>query len=251
MDETIYLTVTELAEKVGVGETTVLRFCRRIGFKGYQSFKMALTKEVAKQSNESYDDVEEINATQSIVQKSAAASIQALKETTTVIDAAEVEKAIDLLVKQKRIVIYGSSMSGNTAEDARNKFLRIGIVAEVYTDAHMQTMSAATLTKEDLAIGISISGSTKDTIDALTIAKENGAKILALTHALRSPLAEISDTVLLTSGRETPLQGGSMGAKMSQLLVIDVLFNGVASLHKEKAKHYKEQTAKAVVDKAY
>jgi DNA-binding MurR/RpiR family transcriptional regulator len=251
MDETIYLTVTELAEKVGVGETTVLRFCRRIGYKGYQTFKMAVTKEVAKQSYDALDGVNDLSAIETMIQKSTNASIHALKETSNLIDGEVLEKAIEFFIKQKRIVMYGSSMSGNTAEDARNKFLRIGVMIEVYTDAHMQTMSAATLTEDDLAIGISISGSTKDTIDALRIAKKNGAKIISLTHAKRSPITNLSDVILLTAGRETPLQGGSMGAKISQLLVVDLLFNGVASQQKEKSKRLKELTAKSVLDKAY
>lgn len=251
MEETIYLTVTELAEQVGVGETTVLRFCRRIGYKGYQAFKMALTQEVAQQSQGTMDQEEDWSELQRIIQKSTQASVQALQETARRIDETALEQAIQLILQQQRIVIYGSSMSGNTAADARNKFLRIGILAEVYADAHMQAMSAATLTEHDLAIGISITGSTKDTMDALQIAKENGAKIIALTHARRSPMADISDIVLLTAGRETPLQGGSMGAKISQLLVIDLLFNGVASERKEEATRMKERTSKAVVDKAY
>jgi DNA-binding MurR/RpiR family transcriptional regulator len=251
MEETIYLTVTELAEKVGVGETTVLRFCRRIGYKGYQAFKMAVTKEVAKQSFDTSEETDEMNAMQSMVQKSTTASIQALKDTSQLIDIEMLEKAVELLTNQKRIVMYGVSMSGNTAEDARNRFLRIGIFTEVYTDAHMQAMSAATLTKNDLAIGISISGSTKDTIDALKIAKDNGAKVISLTHSKLSPITHLSDVILLTAGRETPLQGGSMGAKISQLLVIDLLYNLVANQRKNEASRLKELTSKAVLDKAY
>lgn len=251
MEDTIYLTVTELAEKVGVGETTVLRFCRRIGYKGYQAFKMAITKEVAKQSFETSEETNEVSAIQSLVHKSTTASIQALKETSQLVDYEMLERAIELFKTQKRIVMYGASVSGNTAEDAGNRFLRIGVLIEVYKDAHMQAMSAATLSKDDLAIGISISGSTKDTIDALKIAKDNGVKIISLTHSKRSPITQISDVILLTAGRETPLQGGSMGAKISQLLVIDLLFNGVANQQKEKASRMKELTSKAVLDKAY
>ncbi|MXQ52471.1 MurR/RpiR family transcriptional regulator [Shimazuella alba] len=251
MENTIYLTVTELAAKVGVGETTVLRFCRRIGYKGYQAFKMAITKEVAKQSFDTSEETDEMNAVQSLVQKSTTASIQALKDTSQLIDMEMLEKAVALLTSQKRIVMYGASMSGNTAEDARNRFLRIGVIIEVYTDAHMQAMSAATLTKDDLAIGISISGSTKDTIDALRIAKSNGAKVISLTHSKLSPITHLSDVILLTAGRETPLQGGSMGAKISQLLVIDLLYNLVANQRKNEASRLKELTSKAVLDKAY
>jgi DNA-binding MurR/RpiR family transcriptional regulator len=251
MENTIYLTVTELAEKVGVGETTVLRFCRRIGYKGYQAFKMAITKEVAKQSFDTSEETGEMNAMQSLVQKSTTTSIQVLKDTSQLIDIEMLEKAVALLTSQKRIVMYGASMSGNTAEDARNRFLRIGVIIEVYTNAHMQAMSAATLTKDDLAIGISISGSTKDTIDALRIAKNNGAKVISLTHSKLSPITHLSDVILLTAGRETPLQGGSMGAKISQLLVIDLLYNLVANQRKNEASRLKELTSKAVLDKAY
>jgi DNA-binding MurR/RpiR family transcriptional regulator len=192
-----------------------------------------------------------MDAVQSLVQKSTTASIQALKDTSQLIDIEMLEKAVALLTSQKRIVMYGASMSGNTAEDARNRFLRIGVVIEVYTDAHMQAMSAATLTKDDLAIGISISGSTKDTIDALRIAKNNGAKVISLTHSKLSPITHLSDVILLTAGRETPLQGGSMGAKISQLLVIDLLYNLVANQRKNEASRLKELTSKAVLDKAY
>lgn len=254
MDETIYMTVTELAEQVKVGETTVLRFCRKIGYKSYQSFKLALTVEVAKQSSELYDvydEQDEMNVTQSLVLKTIENNIKIMKETSSLIDTNELEKAIECIISKKRIVIYGSSVSGNTAKDARNKFLRIGIIMEIYTDSHMQAMSAATLTKDDLAIGISVSGSTKDTIDALNNAKEKGAKILAITQSSRSPITKISDVVLIAAGRETPLQGGSMGVKISQLLLIEMLFNGVANQMKEAAKHYRELTAKSVLNKAY
>ncbi|WP_057914494.1 MurR/RpiR family transcriptional regulator [Peribacillus muralis] len=253
MDLTIYMTVTELAESIGVGETTVLRFCRKMGFKGYQSFKMGVTKEVAKLSYEVFDETNmgELAEMQNIVQKTMSNNIQVLKETASLIDTQELEKAIHQIIYSKRILFYGVGVSGNTAADARNKLMRIGIVAEMFTDSHMQTMSAATLTDQDMAIGISVSGSTKDTIDALNIARENGAKIISITHFTRSPITKISDIVLLTGGRETALQGGSMSAKMAQLLVIDMLCTGVAIRLKDKALKYKEATAKAVADKAY
>ncbi|MEK4297914.1 MurR/RpiR family transcriptional regulator [Oceanobacillus sp. FSL W8-0428] len=256
MESTIYMTVTELAERIGVGETTVLRFCRKMGFKGYQSFKMAVTKEVAKSTHDVFDETnkDEFNETDEvhfIVQKALSNNIQALKETASIIETSELEKAIDYIISSKRIIFYGVGVSGNTAADARDKFIRIGRSTEAFVDSHMQAMSATTLTKEDMAVGISVSGSTKDTVDALKIAKENGAKILSITHFTRSPITKISDVVLLTGGRETALQGGSMSAKIAQLFVIDMLCNGVASQLKEKALQFKEATAKAVADKAY
>ncbi|MBS4209978.1 MurR/RpiR family transcriptional regulator [Bacillus sp. FJAT-50079] len=253
MELTIYMTVTELAEHIGVGETTVLRFCRKIGFKGYQSFKMAITKEVATLPHDVFDesDAGELDETQYIIQKTMTNNIQALKETASLIDVQELEKAIQFILAHKRVVFYGVGVSGNTAIDARNKMMRIGVITEMFIDSHIQAMSAATLTDEDVAIGISVTGSTKDTVDALKIAKENGAKIVSITQFTRSPITKISDVVLLTGGRETALQGGSMSAKIAQLFVIDMLCNGVASRLKDKALKYKEVTANAVAEKAY
>lgn len=256
MESTIYMTVTELAERIGVGETTVLRFCRKMGFKGYQSFKMAVTKEVAKSSHDVFDEAKkeefnEADEVQFIVQKTLANNVQSLKETASILDIKELEKAIQYIITSKRIVFYGVGVSGNTAADARDKFIRIGQSTEAFVDSHIQAMSATTLTEEDMAIGISVSGSTKDTVDALKIAKEKGAKILSITHFTRSPITKLSDVVLLTGGRETALQGGSMSAKIAQLFVIDILCNGVAGKLKDEALQFKEATAKAVADKAY
>src|SRR5690625_3587791 len=107
------------------------------------------------------------------------------------------------------------------------------------------------MTKYYLEIEIYVSISTKNNIDELNNAKEKGAKILAITHSSRSPITKISDVVLIAAGRETPLQGGSMGVKISQLLLIEMLFNGVTNQMKEAAKHYRELTAKSVLNKAY
>ncbi|MFK4998478.1 MurR/RpiR family transcriptional regulator [Bacillus sp. N9] len=109
MELTIYMTVTELAERIGVGETTVLRFCRKMGYKGYQSFKMAVTKEVAKLSSE-FDEtnMEELDEIQNIIQKTMSNNVQVLKETASLIDNNELEKAIHHIITSKRIIFYGA-----------------------------------------------------------------------------------------------------------------------------------------------
>src|SRR5699024_9820165 len=129
--------------------------------------------------------------------------------------------------------------------------IRMGKKAEAKQDTHFQAMDASLLSENDVAIGFSVSGSTKDTNENLRIAKEAGAKIICITHNARSPITKISDVDILMSAWENPLQGSSVAAKMSQLAVIDVLCLGVFLQTKDKAIEYRERTARAVSEKLY
>ncbi|SFG50366.1 transcriptional regulator, RpiR family [Planifilum fulgidum] len=250
-DQVIYHSITDLAEEAGVGETTVLRFCRKLGFKGYHEFKLAVAADQVNSVASLHEDIDENDELQVMVQKITMANQKALQDTMALIDRDQLAKAIDMMLQARKVHFYGVGTSGITAQDALNRFLRIGFPAEAFTDSHLQAMAAATLTSEDVAVGITVSGSTKDTVDVLRIARESGARTVAITHFARSPVSQIADVVLLTGGRESPLQGGSLAAKIAQLHVIDLLFTGIAIRSKERALYYKEKTAKAVVDKIY
>jgi DNA-binding MurR/RpiR family transcriptional regulator len=251
MDQVIHMSITDLAEQAIVGETTVLRFCRKVGFKGYQEFKLAVAKATVHPLANLHGDIAEGDELQLMIQKITSTNVQALQDTFGLTDTSQLEKAIDMILTHNKIYFYGVGVSGITAADAKSKFLRIGLTVDAISDSHLQAMSAATLSENDVAVGLSVSGSTRDIVEALHIAKENGAKIITITHFTRSPITKISDLVLLTAGKETPLQGGSLAAKIAQLHVIDMLFTGVALRMREKALFYKEKTAKAVVDKAF
>lgn len=251
LTDIIYLSVTDLAEQADVGETTVLRFCRKVGFKGYQEFKLAIAQDHVQPISNLYGDVNQDDELQVMMQKITNTNIKSLQETLSLLDPKQLEYAIDLLNSAKRIHFYGVGTSGITALDAKSKFLRIGLQVDAVSDSHLQAMAAATLTAEDVAVGITVSGSTKDTVDALKLAKENGAKVIAITQFARSPVTKVADAILLMAGKEMPLQGGSLAAKIAQLHTIDLLFTGLSMRTSDKSLYYKEKTAKAVIDKIY
>jgi DNA-binding MurR/RpiR family transcriptional regulator len=214
MEKALYYSVTDLADVAEVGETTVLRFCRKIGMKGYQEFKLAIAKDLSSLSQEEEADPSKPSG---FIQSIASYTKNAIDETV----------------------------------NAKNRFLRIGYRSDAVIDPHIQSMTAATVGAGDVVIGLSISGSTKDTIDSLTLAKENGANVIAITYYARSPITKLADAVLLSGGKESPLEGGSMIAKISQLFVIDMLCTGLALHNKEYSLGMKEKTARAVVEKIY
>ncbi|PYZ92742.1 hypothetical protein CR194_13895 [Salipaludibacillus keqinensis] len=247
LDEVMYLSVTDLADKAEVGETTVLRFCRKIGFKGYQEFKFSLAKDISAQSHETKNETKE----ESFIDSITSHIIQAVQETKAMVDENSLNEGLSMLLKARSIHIFGVGTSGITALDAKSRFLRTGHSVEAITDSHFQAMTAATVRSEDVVIGLSVSGSTKDTIDSLQIAKKNGAKVIAITHHARSPITKLADIVLLSGGKESPLEGGSMTAKIGQLVVIDLLCTGLALEDFDSSIRMKEKTAKSVTGKLY
>ncbi|MBA2175918.1 MurR/RpiR family transcriptional regulator [Halobacillus locisalis] len=245
IESVLYCSVTDLADKAGVGETTALRFCRKLGFKGYQEFKLTLAKTLSNDSKE--DDVSEHGFPHAIAKNTKAV----IDESLEMVDEELLNSCIEAIDQTNRLHFYGVGTSGLTALDAKNRLLRIGKHSDALVDPHIQAMDAATLGKGDVVVGISVSGSTKDTLDSLEIAKKNGATIIAITYYARSPITQLADYVLLSGGKESPLEGGSLAAKISQLFIIDLLCTGLALHDKESSLQMKEKTARSVINKIY
>ncbi|HYZ15361.1 MAG TPA: MurR/RpiR family transcriptional regulator, partial [Candidatus Acidoferrum sp.] len=124
-DELIYLTVTELAERTNTSESTVVRLCQKIGYKGYQEFKIVLARDLVEPTTEIYAAIEPDDDVQTVKQKVFQANAQALRDTIEVLDDAELQKAVDALAGARRVEIYGVGGSGPLALDAYHKFLKL------------------------------------------------------------------------------------------------------------------------------
>ncbi|MFU0799814.1 MAG: MurR/RpiR family transcriptional regulator [Xylanivirga thermophila] len=254
-EEVLYSSITDFSEKAKVGDTTVVRFCRKLGFKGYHDFKIAVAQELSNSSSNTFGSFNEgidiKDSFDDVLQKLIGKNIEALQETATLLNKADVEKAVKFIEDSRMTVFYGVGTSGITALDAKNKFMRIGIPVDAYTDGHMQAMSASLLTEVDTAIAISYSGSTKDTVDTMQIARENGAKTICITHYAKSPVTKYADVVLLSGYNESPLQGGALITKIAQLYVIDVLYTEYFRKNVSMASKNKSRSGSAISDKLY
>lgn len=252
--ETIYLSVTQLGEKCGVGESTIIRFSQAAGFSGYQDLKLNLALELptnAYQHEPIDGTLEPDDSTQILIQKVTTMNVRALQDTAKLIDPQALEQAIVRIVQAKRLFLVGVGTSGITALDAQSKFLRIGRLAFANSDAHLQIMSVANAKEGDVCLGISHSGSTKDTVDSMRLAKKNGMFTISVTDIVKSPITEISDLVLLTGSAEDPLQGGSLSSKIAQVHVLDLIYTGVARHLGHEAEDSRRKSALSVVDKLY
>ena len=162
-----------------------------------------------------------------------------------------ISEVVTMMKEAKRIYFFGVGDSLLVAQIARNVFLRITNKVFCVEDPHMQAMTASMATEEDLIIILSYSGSTKDNVYVANIAKEAGAKVVAISRFLKSPLTSYTDVLLLCGSNEGPLEGGAMGTKMSQMFVIDVLFHEYYRRNHEDSKTNNRKTSRAVVEKLY
>lgn len=246
IQEIIYMSVTELADRLDMGESTILRFCRKVGFEGYQDFKLTIAHHQGGTRVE--ENLSEDKSLNTIVADSL---IGAIKKASMLIDDAVLHQALTMINQANRVLFYGVGSSGVAALEAKHRFMRLGRKYDAFTDSHFMMMMSSTLGPGDLVIGFSLSGGTKDTVDACEKAREFGSNVIAVTSYLRSPLTKVADLTILTAGKEGPFEGGSLFSKISQLYIIDILFTYTAQGDLSSSREYMKRIAQSIMDKSY
>ena len=245
-------TITTLAADCATSEATVVRFCRAVGFRGYRDLRMALATELGRAAGGAgaartvSGDIRPGDDLEQVVEKIAFADARAVEETAEQLNLRELREVIDALVSARRIDIYGVGASAFVGLDLQQKLHRIGRVAFAWVDPHVALTSAALLGPQDVAVGISHSGATADTVDALAEARARGVTTIAVTNFPRSELAGVADHVLTTAARETTFRSGATASRLAQLTVVDCIFVGVAQQTYASSQHALEATHAAV-----
>lgn len=247
------MTINQLAKAVDVSETTVIRFCREVGVGGYSQLRLGLAVELGAR-NEAIEkfhgstDISPDDTLLSTVEKIAYADARSVEDTARSLSLPTLEKVVRAVAGAHRTDIFGVGASGLVALDLQQKLHRIGLISFALTDPHQALVSAALLDSSAVAIAISHSGNTQDTIDALQEAKDHGATTIAITNSPRSPLADIADYVLTTAAMETTYRAASTGSRLAQLTVVDCLFVGVAQLRVEESMAALDETRRAIYE---
>lgn len=232
--EIIGFSISELANRCGCGEATIVRFSRRLGLSGYQELKLKIAQESANTASGGVIGIETGDSCYEIFTKRINDIAIALENTRSVLDPKEIEKAACTIKDARRIVIFGLGNSASIAVDAQHKFLRAGLDAIAYCDNHMQAIAASHLHIGDVAIGVSHSGASIDVVDALKTARETGATTICITNFGKSPINEYSDIVLNTRSDETKYSILAMSSRIAQLAIFDAIYTYIV-MHSNKA----------------
>ncbi len=225
------LRIKDLAARCSVAEATVTRFVKAIGLGSFQKMKISIAEITTGRPHEAelvYDDVAKNDSIIKITEKIISINTKTLMDTKKVLDLHQVEVAINAIEGANQIDIYCAGGSYIAGESARLRFYRIGKRCVVYNDPNQQAVSASLLGPADLALGISNSGRTVSTVNALKCAASSGAKTICITNFNKSPITKYSDIVLFTSTQDSDFFQESMVSRIAQIIVIDILYAGLA-----------------------
>ncbi|MGP4082317.1 MurR/RpiR family transcriptional regulator [Pseudalkalibacillus sp. R45] len=245
----IHSTISQIADDLQVAEATVFRFCKRIGFKGYQAMKIALASEIVNPVKDIHETINETDNEKEVAQKIFRSNIRTLEETSHILEQEHYHRAVELLIGARKVEFYGNGGSGIIAMDAHHKFLRSGIQSAAYSDSHLQLMAASQLTDQDVIMFISHSGTNKDLLDVIEVAQQNKVKTIGITTLAKSPLGQKVDVPLFTTSEETDYRSEALASRIAQLSIIDALFVNVMMKTKETSQESLNKMRKAVAVK--
>jgi DNA-binding MurR/RpiR family transcriptional regulator len=219
--EILPYSISDLASKCDSSEATIVRFSKRLGYSGYQDLKIVLAKEAEK--SVILPTISEKDNCYEIFEKVCNDAYMSLERTKKSLSPDAMTRAAKVISQARRVVIIGLGSSAAVAEDASNKFLRAGCNSAAYSDTHMQAIAAGQLHEGDVLMGISQSGSSRDIVDCMKMARARGAFTISITSKERSPITRQSDILLITDTEETLHSELGLNSHLARLVVIDAL----------------------------
>lgn len=250
--ESQFLSIAELADQSGVAEATVSRFCRRLGYKGYNAFKLAIANATARQRTGQEDlsgQIEESDSMEDMCRKLYSADVAAITETLNLVSAEQIQKAVQILSRAEKVICMGQGGSMIMAQEAAHLFSTVSGKFFAVSDSHLQIIATANMSEQDVLLFFSYSGATRDLMEALAVARERHVRIILITRFARSPGADYADLVLCCGSNESPLQLSSVPAKLAQLFLLDVLFSEYCRQDLASCSMARERVASALAEK--
>ncbi|MBQ1461802.1 MAG: MurR/RpiR family transcriptional regulator [Selenomonas sp.] len=221
-------TVAELARNTDSSEITISRFCKKLGFSGLQGLKIALAAELSAAGEDGFQDIHRGDTEGEIAGKIFRNITDGLQDTLKILDFNLIKRAVQMLAGARLVAIYGFGNSATVCRDLSTRFLRFGIAVQAFDDAHLQVTSAALLSPADVVVAVSHSGATKDILSSVAIAKNNGAKVIAITSYAQSELARSADIALVGMGREVRYRSEAAASRLVHMAIGDILYTCLA-----------------------
>lgn len=234
MENVFNLPIAELAQEAGVSKVAWVRFCKDIGFDGLKGLKKALFAQMREKTDETvadpFSDVRDIVSTKALIEGIKLNSLRAIQDTAEILDPDSLESAAKAILQARSVRIFGVGASGMVGNDLHSKLMRINKNSYFATDHHTQLTYAASMTDQDVAVLISMSGTTSEVLEILSLIRKSNVPSIALTKYSKTPLAQNADMVLYISSPEITMRSGATSSRLAQLMVIDALFTAVAHM---------------------
>ncbi len=240
-----FMSITQLADECGTAEATISRFCRSLEVKGFNAFKLELARNHTNTPRQSHD----LDTQDGRSKQAGAMAIEAIEQTLALVQPDKVLRTVELFENASRVMCIGSGGSMIIAEECAHLFSTVTGKFTAVTDSHTQISAIATMSKQDVIVLFSYSGATTNSIQVLELAKQLEIPTVLVTRYSKSPAAKLADTVLLCGSNESPVQFGSVAAKVAQLMVIDVLFQEYCHRNRKTCEENIQRIASALAVK--
>jgi len=247
--EVVHMSVTEVSERCGVSEGSVVKFCQQLGARGFQQIKIAIARELVQPVEFIHEDLTKGDDLKTVTRKIFSSGLQALQDTMKALSIEELNRAISAIHNAKRVEVFGIGSAAPIAEDANYRLMRVGIDSRASVDSHQQAIAASLCTTKSTVLTISHSGSTLETLESTRLAKEAGATTIVITNYGRSPILKYTDIVLNTMARETRFRSEAMTSRIAQLAIVDTLIAGLALVDYSRSVNTIKKTFEVLASK--
>ena len=237
-EQIIYDSLNSISRKINIGEASLVRYFKKLGYSSFNHFKMELYKAI--ESLRILDDKPVVdNVTTNLV--------EVINKTKEVVNQEDIDQATKIILNSKQVFVAGMGISHTSALDIFSKFLRIGVNATVIADSHFSYMYTAVLDEACCVILYSFSGETQEIIKLANNCKEKNMKVIVISNYRSSSLFDLADVFIQTCGFENDISSGFFGSKISQLLVSDILVTNCALADLDKTKEYNQLVTNLVI----
>lgn len=242
-DKVMDRSVTDVAEIVGVSASSVVRACQRLGFRGFQDIKLALAGDRTAPSLPFAADVDDHDSAATVLAKVLAGGQEALQNAASTVEPSDFAAAVELVAASRRLLFAGVGTSAPLAQDAAYRFMSVGLDAEAPADVHVQHVRARLLTPADVCIAVSHTGATRETLSVVEAAQAAGARTIAVTSFVRSPLIQFADIALVAHSRELTYRIEAMASRIAHLSILDALLVAVSMVNQSRSARAQATTA--------
>ena len=225
------MTAKELANEAKVAPSAVIRLCKSLGLDGFSTLKIQLAQEIGhKKDINALPSFNQGDSAEEVFHKVFASGINTLNDTLSMMDFSKIKTIAEKMVKAERIIFFGVGTSSVIATDAHYRFSQLGISASACTDILFMNVAAINLTEKDLAVGISHSGRTRATVDAMRKAKAAGAETVAITSFSDSLLYKECDHSIAVFSDEENYPVEAVSARVAHICILDAFMMTIATM---------------------
>lgn len=249
--ETITLSITELGARVGVSEASIVRFAQQLGYSGFHALKIRLAEDIVSPNLLIHEDLMPDDGPATAVQKAMTLGLRSLEDTISILDMSVLEATVKALCKARQIVLFATGNSIPIAMDLNFRLTKIGLWSRFSVEATLQEMYATLVSSEDVAIGISHTGSSKDTVYALELAKRNGARTVCITNHSEAPLTRHGDYCLITATRLSHFRDEGLDSNLAMLALTEALYVGICIEQSDATVKAVTKTTRATEHRKY